>query len=188
MHSCGSTAIKCWSPTWPNLAQLGLWANLASFSLHRGSSPEPRAVGSLPGGVQLLPNVLRGAPPSPVVWGAPPFPSLPLHLPDHVDRGRGRRGLDLGSGRIVALEKESPNVLANPACSGWAVVQRDNATEPYLDHGGVVGVDVAHAVPEQKDDDGAARHDRGCDDERALRNPNLGVSAERAHTFAARLD
>jgi hypothetical protein len=39
--------------------------------------------------------------------------------------------VDLGSGRIAASETEAPNMLANLARSGCAVVQRDTATEPY---------------------------------------------------------
>jgi hypothetical protein len=38
----------------------------------------------------------------------------------------------LGFGRIIASEIEVPNMLANLVCSGWAVVQSDDATEPYL--------------------------------------------------------
>ena len=40
-------------------------------------------------------------------------------------------GQHLGLGRIAALEIEAPNMLANLALIGWAVVQSDNATEPY---------------------------------------------------------
>jgi hypothetical protein len=39
----------------------------------------------------------------------------------------------LGSGRVAVSYTEAPNLLANPVCSGYAVVQRDDATAPDAD-------------------------------------------------------
>jgi hypothetical protein len=36
----------------------------------------------------------------------------------------------VGFGRTVALETDAPNLFVNLVCSGWAVLQSDNATEP----------------------------------------------------------
>jgi hypothetical protein len=44
-----------------------------------------------------------------------------------------RIGSDLGSGRIAASEREAPNMFVNLVYNRCAVVQTDNATEPYPD-------------------------------------------------------
>ena len=49
----------------------------------------------------------------------------------------GGDGLDLGSGRIVASEIAAPSAFVNLVWSGWASVQRDDATGPRFDLGGV---------------------------------------------------
>jgi hypothetical protein len=51
-----------------------------------------------------------------------------------LDARVGRAMVDLGSGRVVVSETEAPSLPAGLAWSGWAVAQRNNATEPEADH------------------------------------------------------